>query len=101
MLVLGAVVNEQEQAGGRQALDQAVEDRLGPGVDPVQVLDDQEQRLRTWLSRRSRPLMASRYAGGVARDRGPASAGLRPGRPGASGRPAGSARVVSSVRSFR
>ena len=58
VLVLRAVVNEQEQAGGRQALDQAVEDRLGLGVDPVQVLDDQEQRPHL-LSRRSRPLMAS------------------------------------------
>ena len=45
VLVLRAVVDEQEQAGGGQALDQAVEDRLGLGVDPVQVLEDQEQRL--------------------------------------------------------
>src|SRR5882724_5209312 len=45
VLVLGAVVDEQEQAGGGQALNQAVEDRLGLGVDPVQVLEDQEQAL--------------------------------------------------------
>ena len=50
VLVLGAVVDEQEQAGGGQALDQAVEDRLGLGVDPVQVLEDQEQRLHLALA---------------------------------------------------
>ena len=31
-------------------LDQAVEDRLGLGVDPVQVLEDQEQRLHLALA---------------------------------------------------
>ena len=50
VLVLGAVVDEQEQAGGGQALDQAVEDRLGLGVDPVQVLEDQQQRLHLALA---------------------------------------------------
>ena len=43
--VLRAVVDQQQDAGGRQALDQAVEQRLGLGVDPVQVLEDQQQRL--------------------------------------------------------
>jgi hypothetical protein len=50
VLVLGAVVDEQEHAGGGQAVDQAVEDRLRLGVDPVQVLEDQEQRLHLALA---------------------------------------------------
>ena len=32
-----------------QALDQAVEERLGLGVDPVQILEDQQQRLHLAL----------------------------------------------------
>ncbi len=32
-------------SGRRQAVDQAIEQRLGLGVDPVQVLKDQEQGL--------------------------------------------------------
>ncbi len=45
MLVLGPVVDEQQEPGRRQALDQAVEQRLGLGVDPVEVLEDHEERL--------------------------------------------------------
>ena len=45
MLVLGPVVDEEQEAGRRQALDQAVEQRLGLGVDPVEILEDHEQRL--------------------------------------------------------
>ena len=45
MRVLGAVVHEQEHPGRRQALDQTVEERLGLAVDPVEVLEDDEQRL--------------------------------------------------------
>ena len=43
--VLGAVVDEEQEAGRRQALDQAVESGLGLGVDPVEVLEDDEERL--------------------------------------------------------
>jgi hypothetical protein len=43
--VLGAVVDEQQEPGCRQALDQAVEDGLRLRVDPVEVLDDHEERL--------------------------------------------------------
>ena len=50
MLVLGPVVDQQEEPRGRQALDQAVEQRLGLGVDPVQVLEDQQQRLHLALA---------------------------------------------------
>jgi hypothetical protein len=45
MRVLGAVVHEEEHPGGRQALNQAVQERLGLAVDPVEVLEDDEQRL--------------------------------------------------------
>ena len=45
VLVLRAVVDQEEDAGGGQALDQAVEQGLGLGVDPVQVFEDQEQGL--------------------------------------------------------
>ena len=44
MLILPPVRDEQQQARAGQALDQAVQQRLGLGVDPVQVLDEQEQR---------------------------------------------------------
>ncbi len=39
--ILRAVVHEEQEAGGGQALDQAIEDGLGLGVDPVQILEDQ------------------------------------------------------------
>ena len=45
MRVLGAVVHEEEHPGRRQALDQTVQDGLGLAVDPVEVLEDDEQRL--------------------------------------------------------
>ena len=45
MLVLGPVVDEQQDAGGRQALHEAVEQCLGLGVDPVEILEKEEQRL--------------------------------------------------------
>ena len=57
MLVLGAIVDQEQQAGCGEALNQAVQEGLGLGVDPVQVLEDQEQGLDL-TSRRSRRLMA-------------------------------------------
>ena len=45
VLVLGPVVDQQQQAGGGQALHQAIEQGLGLGIDPVQVLKHQQQRL--------------------------------------------------------
>ena len=45
MPILRAVVDEQQDATGRHALDQAVEQRLGLAVDPVQILEDQGERL--------------------------------------------------------
>ena len=50
MLVLRPVVDQEEQPRGRQALDQAVQERLRLGVDPVQILEDHEQRLHLALA---------------------------------------------------
>ena len=45
MLVLRAIVDQEQQPGSGQALDQAIEQGLGLGINPVQVLKDQQQRL--------------------------------------------------------
>ena len=45
MLVLGTVVDQEEEPGGGQALHQAIEQGLRLGVDPVQVLTDEQQGL--------------------------------------------------------
>jgi hypothetical protein len=42
--VLGAVVDKEQQARCGQALDKAIEQGLGLSVDPMQVLEDQEER---------------------------------------------------------
>ena len=49
VLILRPVVHEEQQPGRRQALDQPVEQRLGLGVDPVEVLEDDQQRLHLAL----------------------------------------------------
>ena len=43
--VLGAIVDEEQEARRGQALDEAVEQGLGLAVDPVQILEDHHQRL--------------------------------------------------------
>ena len=45
MLVLGTVIDQEQEPRRRQALHQAVQERLGLGIDPVQILEDQTQRL--------------------------------------------------------
>ena len=45
MAVLGAVVDEEQEARRGQAVDEAIEQGLGLAVDPVQVLEDHHQRL--------------------------------------------------------
>ena len=45
VLVLGAVIDQEQEPRRRQALDQAIEQRLRLGIDPVQILKDQQQRL--------------------------------------------------------
>ncbi len=49
MLILRAIVDQQQQTCGRQALDQAVEERLGFSVDPVQVFEQDQHRLHLAL----------------------------------------------------
>ena len=43
--VLGAVEEDQEDGGFGQPADQVVQELLGGAVDPVQVLDDQDEGL--------------------------------------------------------
>jgi len=50
MAVLGAVVDEQDDSRRRQALDKAVEKGLSLGVDPVQVLGNDQERLELALA---------------------------------------------------
>jgi hypothetical protein len=45
VLVLGAIVDQQQEPGGRDTLDQAVEQGLGLSIDPVQIFEHQQQRL--------------------------------------------------------
>ena len=49
VLVLGPVVDEQEDTCRRQALNQAVQCRLALRIDPVEVLEDKNQRLELAL----------------------------------------------------
>jgi hypothetical protein len=95
--VLGAVVDQQQQAGCGQALDEAVEQGLGLGIDPMQVFKDQQQGLplalaqQHALERLKRALL--RCGGSSVRK------GLSSGRASSSQRRAGtvSCRVPSSV----
>jgi hypothetical protein len=43
--VLRSVVDQEQEPGRRQALDQGIEQGLGLGIDPVQVLEYQQERL--------------------------------------------------------
>ena len=45
VLVLRPVIDQQLELGRGQALDEAVEQGLGLGIDPVQILEHQQQRL--------------------------------------------------------
>src|SRR5436190_7600117 len=55
VLVLGPIVDQQEEPSRWQALDQAVEQGLSLGVDPVQVLEDDEERLGLTLPEEETP----------------------------------------------
>ena len=50
VLVLGPVVDEEQEPRRRQALDEAVQQRLGLGVDPVEILEDHQERLDLGLA---------------------------------------------------
>src|SRR3989442_6165523 len=45
-----SVVDQQEQARRRQTLAQVVEQRLGLGIEPVQILADQQQGVHLALA---------------------------------------------------
>ena len=49
------VVDEEQHPRGGEALDQAIEERLGLGVNPVQVLEDDAQRLHLALPQQEEP----------------------------------------------
>ena len=73
MLVLRPVVDQQQEPGRGQALDQAVEQGLRLGIDPVQILEHQQQRLHLAfaqqhaLERLERALAALRRVEGAKR----------------------------------
>ena len=45
MVVFRPIADDQEDARGRQTLDQGIEKGLGLGVDPLQILEDDHERL--------------------------------------------------------
>ena len=55
VLVFRTVVDEEKNPRGGELLDQAVEERLGLGVDPVQILEDHAQRLDLTLPQQEAP----------------------------------------------
>ena len=50
MLVLRTIVDQEQETRGRQALDETVEQDLRLRVNPVQILEDQQQRLLLTLA---------------------------------------------------
>ena len=104
MLVLGAIVDQQEDAGARETLHQAVEERLRLAIDPVKVLEDEEQRLHLALTEQQaldgleRSLAALRGIEGL-----PAElfhGDVEQGEEGRQGRPEGGSRVRSLPVTF-
>ena len=55
VVILGAVGDEEEDPGARQALDEGVEEGVGLRVHPVQAVEDQEQRLDPALAQEQPP----------------------------------------------
>ena len=45
VLILGAVVDQEAESGRRETLDEAVEERLRLGIDPVEVLHHEQYGL--------------------------------------------------------
>jgi hypothetical protein len=48
--ILRAIVDQQEEAGRGQALDQTLQQGLGFGIDPVQIFTDEQHRLHLALT---------------------------------------------------
>jgi hypothetical protein len=55
VLVLGAVGDEEQEMSGGKRVNEAVEPRLSLRVDPVQVLENKQQRLDLALSKDQAP----------------------------------------------
>src|SRR5262249_12121494 len=62
MAVFRAEVDEEQDTRRRQTLDEDVEERLGLAVDPVQVLEDQEEGLDTRFMQQQLPKRIKRAA---------------------------------------
>ena len=69
VLVLGPIVDQEQQPGRRQALDEAVEQRLRLGINPVQILKDQQQGLHLTFAQQHALERRRACAGGAAADR--------------------------------
>ena len=94
VLVLGAVVHQEQEPGRRQALDQAIEQGLGLGINPVQILEDQQQRLHLAFAQQHPFEAVERALAALRRVEG-AETGCPPaGRPAA---PAGRERVLEGL----
>ena len=92
VLILGAVVDQQEHVGGGQALHQAIEERLGLGVDPVEVLEDQQEGLHLALPQQQAFEGVQGALAALRRIEGLPVWHPPPAPPGGPGRPARSAR---------
>ena len=96
--VLRAVVDEEQEPGRRQALDQAVEHGLRLGVDPVEVLEHDQERLDLALPQEE-PLQGVEGAlPPLGRVQRPPTGGPPPARRGARGTPAAPARGRGRAR---
>src|SRR6185436_15801539 len=70
MPVFGAVVHEEQDASRREAPHQAVEDRLGFRIDPVEILEHQQQRLDPALSKQETSYRVQRALAALRRVQG-------------------------------
>ena len=50
VLVLGAIIHQQQESGSAETFHDTVEQGLGLAIDPVQVLEDYEQRMHLGLA---------------------------------------------------
>ena len=55
VLIFGAVVHGKQGGGGREAFHEGVEQRLGLRVDPMEILEDEEQGLSAALPKQHPP----------------------------------------------
>ena len=93
VLVLGAVVDQEQEAGGPEALHEAVQQGLGLAVDPVQVLEDHQQRLHLALPQQQALDRVERALAALRAGPGSARPGPRPARRAARAAGAAGARA--------